>query len=71
MRSINIAVRIGMGGTIQGFLVQARVPGDSPTLGQTPMLLGSFQTASGQQNLACDGAGVANQVCGSIAGELL
>ena len=48
--------------TINGFLVQARVPGDTPTLGQTPMLLGSFQTVSGQQNRDCDGAGVADQV---------
>ena len=48
--------------TIRGFLVQARIPGDTPTLGQTPMLLGSFQTGSGQQNYDCDGAGVANEV---------
>ena len=48
--------------TINGFLVQARVPGDTPTLGQTPMLLGSFQNVSGQQTYDCDGAGVADQV---------
>ena len=48
--------------TIRGFLVQARVPGDTPTLGQAPMLLGSFQPATGQQTYDCDGAGVANQV---------
>lgn len=68
MFSIIVTVRIGMSGTIQGFLVQARVPGNTPTLGQIPMLLGSFQPASGQQTLPCDmAAGVANQVCRKYA----
>ena len=65
--AFNIRCTVGLVGTttaatIRGFLVQARVPGDTPTLGQTPMLLGSFQTASGQQTYDCDGAGVSNQV---------
>ena len=47
---------------IRGFLVQARTPGDTPTLGQVPILLGSFQPATGQQTYDCEGAGVADQV---------
>ncbi len=51
------------GNSIRGFLVQARMPGDTPSVGVDPMLLGSFQTVSGQQTLACDlMAGAANEV---------
>ncbi len=39
---------------IRGFLVQARMPGNTPGIGVNPMLLGSFQTVTGQQTLACD-----------------
>ncbi len=39
------------------------MPGDTPSVGVDPMLLGSFQTVSGQQTLACDlMAGAANEV---------
>ncbi len=51
------------GNSIRGFLVQARMPGNTPSVGVNPMLLGSFQTVSGQQTLACDlMAGAANEV---------
>ncbi len=47
-------VRI-VGGIIQGFLVQARLPGNNPQLGMNPMLLGSFQPGTGHQIYDCDG----------------
>ena len=51
------------GNTIRGFLVQARMPGDTPSLGVNPMLLGSFQPVSGQQTLDCDlMAGAADEI---------
>ncbi len=51
------------GNSIRGFLVQARMPGNTPSVGVNPMLLGSFQTVSGQQTLACDlAAAAANEV---------
>ena len=51
------------GNSIRGFLVQARMPGNTPGVDVDPMLLGSFQPANGQQTLACDlMAGAANEV---------
>ena len=48
---------------IRGFLVQARMPGNTPGSGVDPMLLGSFQDGNGQQTLDCDFmAGAANEV---------
>ncbi len=47
-------VRI-VGGIIQGFLVQARLPGNNPQLGMNPMLLGSFRPGTGHQQIYdCD-----------------
>ena len=47
---------VGTGGsTIRGFLVQARVPDNAPPA--APMLLGSFQTGTGQRTLDCDAVG--------------
>ncbi len=52
-----------VGNGFRGFLVQARLPGNTPGSGVDPMLLGSFQAGSGQQTLACDLlAGAANDV---------
>lgn len=52
------------GGMIQGFLVQARLPGDAPQLGVNGMLLGSFQPGGpDQQTYNCDMmAGAATKV---------
>ncbi|XP_064386736.1 putative ferric-chelate reductase 1 isoform X3 [Halichondria panicea] len=53
---------VGNNGGINGFLVQARLPGNAPGIGVNPMLLGSFQAGSGQQTLDCDlMAGAANE----------
>ncbi len=63
---MHCAVRlVGNNGGINGFLVQARLPGNAPGIGVNPMLLGSFQAGSGQQTLDCDlMAGAANEVSG-------
>ncbi len=42
------------GGTMRGFLIQARMPGNAPGNGVDPMLLGSFTPTLGTQNLNCD-----------------
>ncbi len=58
------AVRlVGTTHTFRGFLVQARVPGNAPGDGVTPMLLGSFTPGAGQGAIDCDlDAGVASTV---------
>lgn len=56
------AVNIANGGIIQGFLVQARLPNDTPLLGTGGMLLGSFQPGSGQRTYNCDMIGAATEV---------
>ncbi len=55
-----------MGGIIQGFLVQARLPGNNPQLGVNAMLLGSFQPGTGHQTYDCDEIGAATEVSGAV-----